>query len=50
VPCGLLLANLAVLAFSRWAGDDFIDWGWRVPFALSIILVAFKLKQLGLHR
>ena len=43
VPCGLLLANLAVLAFSRWAGDDFITWGWRVPFALSIILVGIGL-------
>jgi MFS family permease len=43
VPCGLLLANLAILAFSRWAGDDFITWGWRVPFALSIILVGVGL-------
>ena len=43
VPCGLLLANLAILAFSRWAGDDFVTWGWRVPFALSIILVGVGL-------
>jgi len=43
VPCGLLLSNLAVLAFSRWAGDDFVTWGWRVPFALSIILVGVGL-------
>jgi MFS family permease len=43
VPCGLLLANLAILAFSRWAGDDFITWGWRVPFALSIVLVGVGL-------
>ena len=43
VPCGLLLANLAILAFSRWAGDDFITWGWRVPFALSIVLVGIGL-------
>src|SRR3974377_1653694 len=39
VPCGLLLSNFAILAFSAWAGNDFITWGWRVPFALSIILV-----------
>jgi MFS family permease len=39
VPCGLLLANLAVLAFSQMAGDQFLDWGWRIPFALSILLV-----------
>jgi MFS family permease len=43
VPLGLLLSNLAILAFSRWAGDDFIIWGWRVPFALSIILVGIGL-------
>src|SRR6201992_1513601 len=43
VPCGLLLSNLAVLAFSSWAGADFVTWGWRVPFALSIILVGVGL-------
>jgi MFS family permease len=43
VPCGLLLSTLAVMAFSKWAGDDFITWGWRVPFALSIILVGIGL-------
>src|SRR5262245_48624736 len=40
VPCGLFLANLAVLAFSHISGDQFYTWGWRIPFALSIILVA----------
>ena len=43
VPCGLLLSNLAFLAFSQIAGDQFITWGWRVPFVLSIILVAIGL-------
>jgi MFS family permease len=43
VPCGLLLANFAILAFSAWAGDDFVTWGWRVPFALSIVLVGIGL-------
>jgi MFS family permease len=43
VPCGLLLSNFAILAFSAWAGDDFLTWGWRVPFALSIILVGIGL-------
>src|SRR5205823_3959023 len=38
VPAGLFLANLAVLAFSTIAGDQFITWGWRVPFLLSIVL------------
>ena len=43
VPCGLLLSTLAVIVFSRWAGPDFATWGWRIPFALSIILVAVGL-------
>ncbi|MBO0765135.1 MAG: MHS family MFS transporter [Hyphomicrobiaceae bacterium] len=43
VPCGLFLANLAVLAFSHISGDQFVAWGWRIPFALSIILVAIGL-------
>ncbi len=43
VPCGLFLANLAVLAFSQMSGDQFLAWGWRVPFALSLILVAVGL-------
>src|SRR5215471_10279511 len=40
VPCGLFLANLAVLVLSALSGDQFLTWGWRVPFFLSLILVA----------
>jgi MFS family permease len=43
VPAGLFLANLAVLAFSAISGNAFLDWGWRAPFFLSIILVAVGL-------
>jgi metabolite-proton symporter len=43
VPCGLFLANLAVLAFSQMSGDQFLAWGWRVPFLLSLILVGVGL-------
>ena len=43
VPCGLFLANLAVLALSRMSGEQFLAWGWRVPFVLSLILVAIGL-------
>jgi metabolite-proton symporter len=43
VPCGLFLSNLAILAFSSWYGDQFVTWGWRIPFALSIILVGVGL-------
>ena len=43
VPCGLFMANLAVLAFSQMSGDQFLAWGWRIPFALSLILVGVGL-------
>jgi metabolite-proton symporter len=43
VPCGLFLANLAVLIVSQMSGDQFLRWGWRVPFLFSLILVAVGL-------
>jgi MFS family permease len=43
VPAGLLLANLAVLVFSAISGDQFLVWGWRIPFFLSIIMVCVGL-------
>src|ERR1700731_1448847 len=43
VPCGLFLANLAFLAFNAISGDQFLPWGWRIPFFLSIILVGVGL-------
>jgi metabolite-proton symporter len=43
VPSGLFLANLAVLVFSSMSGDAFLAWGWRVPFLISIVLVAIGL-------
>src|ERR1700756_2507462 len=42
-PAGLFLANLAVLFFSWWSGDQFLGWGWRVPFLLSIVMVGIGL-------
>src|SRR5271166_2405010 len=39
-PAGLLLANVAVLFFSWLSGDQFLVWGWRVPFLLSIVMAA----------
>jgi MFS family permease len=43
VPAGLFLANLSILVFSTLSGDQFATWGWRIPFALSIILVGVGL-------
>jgi len=39
VPAGLFLANLAVLAFSGVSGPHFLEWGWRIPFLLSGVLI-----------
>src|SRR6478752_10201871 len=38
-PCGLFLANCAVLGFSELSGDQFKVWGWRIPFLISIVMV-----------
>jgi MFS family permease len=42
-PAGLLLANIAVLVFSTISGDQFLVWGWRIPFMLSIVMVGVGL-------
>src|SRR5246127_4988463 len=42
-PAGLLLANIAVLVFSRISGDQFLVWGWRIPFLLSLLMVGIGL-------
>jgi MFS family permease len=42
-PAGLFLANTAVLLFSWLSGDQFLVWGWRIPFLLSIVMVAVGL-------
>src|ERR1700730_17339890 len=42
-PAGFFLANLAVLVFSWLSGDQFLVWGWRIPFLISIIMVGVGL-------
>jgi MFS family permease len=42
-PAGLALANLALLGFSAMSGDQFLAWGWRIPFLLSIIMIGIGL-------
>ena len=42
-PAGLCIANLMVLVFSEISGDQFLVWGWRIPFLLSIVMVAVGL-------
>jgi metabolite-proton symporter len=43
VPAGLLLANGVFFYFSGLPDDQFLTWGWRVPFLLSIFLVVVGL-------
>ena len=40
VPIGLILANLVFLvASTSTTKEQFLAWGWRIPFLLSIVLV-----------
>jgi metabolite-proton symporter len=38
-PAGMVLANGALAAMTAISGDAFLDWGWRIPFLLSFVLV-----------
>jgi MHS family shikimate/dehydroshikimate transporter-like MFS transporter len=38
-PLGLVLSSLAFTSVSRMEEAEFLSWGWRVPFLLSIVLV-----------
>ena len=44
VPAGLVLGNGAMLILSSTLPESaFLSWGWRVPFLLSLVLVAVGL-------
>jgi len=43
VPAGLLTSTIVFRLFSRLPADQFLAWGWRVPFLLSIVLVGIGL-------
>ncbi|MEH0110863.1 MFS transporter [Tersicoccus sp. MR15.9] len=43
VPLGLVLSTGVVRLVSGITGSDFITYGWRIPFLLSIILVGVAL-------
>jgi MHS family shikimate/dehydroshikimate transporter-like MFS transporter len=43
VPAGLLLSSFAFVLLSRLPEDQFLSWGWRLPFLLSILLVGVGL-------
>lgn len=39
VPAGLLLATFVLWMFSSLPDEQFLTWGWRVPFLLGILLL-----------
>ncbi|OUM44617.1 MFS transporter [Arthrobacter sedimenti] len=41
VPLGMLLASGVTAVMTGWIspGEAFIQWGWRVPFLLSVVLI-----------
>ena len=43
VPAGLLLSTAVFSVFAGLPEDQFLSWGWRVPFLLSILLVGVGL-------
>ncbi|MEW5977011.1 MAG: MFS transporter [Acidobacteriota bacterium] len=44
VPAGLLLSTTVFALFSNHLTEEaFLSWGWRVPFLLSIVLIAVGL-------
>ncbi|WP_328305525.1 MFS transporter [Actinomycetospora sp. NBC_00405] len=44
VPIGLILANLVFLVVSAsTTREQFLSWGWRIPFLLSVVLIGVGL-------
>jgi metabolite-proton symporter len=43
VPAGLLTSTIVFRLFRKLPPDQFMAWGWRVPFLLSIVLVGIGL-------
>ncbi|MFS2294331.1 MAG: MHS family MFS transporter [Actinomadura sp.] len=42
-PSGAVLATVVFTLFTLLPEEDFLAWGWRVPFLISIVLVAVGL-------
>jgi metabolite-proton symporter len=43
VPAGLLMSTIVFSMFSKLPAEQFMSWGWRVPFILSLVLVGVGL-------
>jgi MFS family permease len=50
-PLGIMASTFQIVLLQGWLSDaEFREWGWRVPFLLSILLLAISLKsRLALH-
>jgi len=45
-PLGIMASTVQVVLLQYWLSDtDFREWGWRVPFLLSIVLLLISLKS-----
>jgi MHS family shikimate/dehydroshikimate transporter-like MFS transporter len=42
-PAGLVLSTAAFTPFAALPEEQFLSWGWRVPFLLSLLLIAIGL-------
>jgi MFS family permease len=42
-PLGLAGSALAILLAEQLSGEDFLVWGWRIPFLFSLVLVVVGL-------
>lgn len=43
-PFGVILANLAFIIISALVSEEaFMDWGWRVPFLSSVVLIGISM-------
>jgi metabolite-proton symporter len=43
VPLGLILSTAAVKVTTKYTGDGFDAWAWRIPFLLSAVLIGIGL-------
>lgn len=50
-PLGMMASSLQVVLLQQWLStEEFHQWGWRVPFLLSALLLAISLKsRVALH-
>ncbi len=50
-PLGILASTLQIALLQRWlTPEEFLAWGWRVPFWVSLLLLLISIKaRIALH-